>query len=218
MLVLIPFNNPMSRHLVQTRPSDFGWLVTPRRMIGKLRTEHACWAADNDCFNFDNFEPEQFKKYCRRLITYPSSPLFVTVPDCVGNAEITHQLWKEWSPFMFDCGLPLAYVAQDGLVELPNENFNTLFIGGTTEYKLGPNVRTLIRRAKDNGLWVHMGRVNSRKRMNYAFNLGVDSVDGTFSRSPNHSMKHISNTLSIQQKQLPLEILPWEGTETWHTR
>lgn len=48
------------------------------------------------------------------------------------------------------------------------------------EWKLGPEVRLLVDEAKRLGKWVHMGRVNSRKRFEYARAIGCDSVDGTY--------------------------------------
>jgi hypothetical protein len=54
-----------------------------------------------------------------------------------------------------------------------------LFIGGSTEWKLGPQAETLIAYAKTRGLWVHMGRVNSQQRIWEGARKGVDSWDGT---------------------------------------
>ena len=34
--------------------------------------------------------------------------------------------------------------------------------------------------AKAHGKWVHMGRVNSLKRLQYAAAIGCDSADGTY--------------------------------------
>lgn len=48
------------------------------------------------------------------------------------------------------------------------------------EYKLNQEARDLTREAKRRGKWVHMGRVNSRKRWDYAEEIGCDSADGTY--------------------------------------
>ena len=55
-----------------------------------------------------------------------------------------------------------------------------LFIGGTDEFKLGPDAEAIGREAKDRGKWLHMGRVNSIKRLRIAKRMGCDSVDGTY--------------------------------------
>jgi hypothetical protein len=48
------------------------------------------------------------------------------------------------------------------------------------EWKLGARARALVAEAKRRGKWVHMGRVNSLKRLRYAEAIGCDSVDGTY--------------------------------------
>lgn len=63
---------------------------------------------------------------------------------------------------------------------MPWHTFDVLFIGGSTEWKLGPGARALVAEAKRRGKWVHMGRVNSGRRWSYAEHIGCDSVDGTF--------------------------------------
>jgi hypothetical protein len=74
-----------------------------------------------------------------------------------------------------------CFVAQDGLENLvtPWDDFDVLFIGGSTEWKLGGHVRALTAEAKDHGKYVHMGRVNSGRRFAYAQLIGCDSADGT---------------------------------------
>lgn len=60
------------------------------------------------------------------------------------------------------------------------------------EWKLGPVPRVLAAEAKARGKWVHMGRVNSRKRYEYARRIGCDSVDGTFlTRGPDRRLPEL---------------------------
>lgn len=108
--------------------------------------------------------------------------LFVVAPDVVGDAEATLAESAEWLPRIRAAGYPAALVAQDGLenLDVPWDEFDCLFIGGTTEWKLSGHARNLIADAKQHGKWVHMGRVNSEQRLRYAHALGCDSADGTF--------------------------------------
>jgi hypothetical protein len=48
------------------------------------------------------------------------------------------------------------------------------------EWKLGPAARALTAQASRRGKHVHMGRVNSLKRLRYAAAIGCDSADGTY--------------------------------------
>jgi hypothetical protein len=110
---------------------------------------------------------------------------FVTAPDVVGDWQRTRELWDAWQPELSAAWLPMAYVAQDGqpIDEVPWRSIAALFIGGTTEFKLSAEAEALGRTAKRKGLWLHMGRVNSRKRFDYARATGCDSIDGSkFSR------------------------------------
>ena len=61
----------------------------------------------------------------------------------------------------------------------PWDDFDALFIGGSTSWKLGPGAAAVAYDAKLRGKWVHMGRVNSLRRMRYAESIGCDSADGT---------------------------------------
>jgi hypothetical protein len=76
---------------------------------------------------------------------------------------------------------PIALVAQDGQERLPVpwDHFEALFVGGSTQWKLGPHATALIRQAKRRGKWVHVGRVNTVRRITWFKALDVDSIDGS---------------------------------------
>lgn len=184
MLLLLPGNaRQYQRNLLNT--PNIGWLITPsniQRLPGQV------WAADNQCYSLgENFRFDIYFRFLERAKQYPERCLFATVPDTVGDAEDTQRKWRAFAPQMRLLGLPLAYVAQDGMNMLPDTEYSALFIGGTTPYKLGPVVRRLVKEAKEQGKWVHMGRVNTINRFWYAYKIGVDSVDGScFCIAPKH--------------------------------
>lgn len=49
-----------------------------------------------------------------------------------------------------------------------------------TEWKEGAVALRLLQEAQSRGKWVHMGRVNSGRRYDYARYIGCDSADGTY--------------------------------------
>lgn len=105
----------------------------------------------------------------------------------MGDAAATIELSRPWLPKIRALGYPAAFVAQDGQEGLPVpwDEFDVLFVGGSTDWKLGPHARDLAREAKARAKRVHVGRVNSERRWRYCeasypFGLGADSVDGTF--------------------------------------
>ncbi len=160
---------------------NVGILVSPRRPYdaAKAATLGLPWAADNDCFNGGLDEPK-FRNMLQRAQGHEGC-MFVCAPDVVGDAEETLRMFPAWRNVIRAHGLPVALVAQDGLVpnDVPWGSIEALFIGGTTEWKLSEASYSLVQAAKEHGKIVHMGRVNSRKRIRLALAWGCDSVDGT---------------------------------------
>lgn len=131
----------------------------------------------------------------------PVGCLFAVSPDAYPDAAESQRRGLEFAPLIRAMGFPVAIVAQDGAEDLtwPWEDFDVLFIGGQreTKWKTSQYAEGLCRRARAQGLWVHMGRVNSSKRLERARAMGCNSADGTFlkhwrrkrageSRSPRH--------------------------------
>jgi len=104
-------------------------------------------------------------------------------------------------------GLPVALVAQDGLERLavPWPWFDVLFLGGSTPWKLGPAARGLAAEAKARNKHVHMGRVNSLRRLRYADAIGCDSADGTYlAFGPDLNLPPLLGWLRAVNDQQPL--------------
>jgi hypothetical protein len=112
----------------------------------------------------------------------PGPVLFAVAPDVVGDAAATLARSAPWLGVIRQLGLPAAFVAQDGLEHhaIPWADFDALFIGGSTAWKLGAHAQRIAAAAKARGHWLHMGRVNSERRLRYARHIGCDSVDGTY--------------------------------------
>jgi hypothetical protein len=177
MRILVTTAHPQA--LRHQHPDGFGRLLVPDHFPRARDTAEAGipWAADNGCY-----QGLDERRYRRLIATIDGLPgcLFVTVPDVVGDARATRRLWHLWRD-VADVGQPLALVAQDGLrsSDVPWDEMGALFIGGTTEWKESTEVADLVAEAKERGLHVHMGRVNGRRRLNYARLIGCDSIDGT---------------------------------------
>lgn len=163
-----------------------GRLVTPanRNSVEALVRSGLPWAADNAAFS--GFDEPRYLRMLDRIECRPGC-LFVTAPDVVGDARATMRLFHLWRLLLAEKGLPVALVAQDGQENLrtPWDDFEALFLGGTTDWKLGDGANFLAAEAKARGKWLHMGRVNTRKRIRLAHAWGCDSIDGSgFSRWP----------------------------------
>jgi hypothetical protein len=141
-----------------------------------LKLNPGYWAMDNYCYS--GFDAEAFVRMLERFFGRKGCR-FVAAPDVVGDAHQTLVQWPFWSRLIRGVGFVPALVAQDGLTisDVPWKELSALFIGGTTEWKLGPQARDLMAYAQTRGLWVHVGRVNSRSRI-WHFGRLANSWDG----------------------------------------
>ncbi len=163
---------------------NLGRLVQPRHYSSIEATAAAGipWAADNDCFQ--GLDAPAYERMLERLAGLPGC-LFVTVPDTVAEAGLTDLSFEEYGPLVHMHGLPVAYVAQDEGVEyesrgIPWGAIDALFMGGSTEWKESRAALDLSLEAHRRGLWVHWGRVNTKRRLDLIVEDGwADSFDGS---------------------------------------
>lgn len=176
MLLLMSSAHPTH---MKYRHKMLGRLVVPKdwARVDETHASGIRWAADNGAFSgLDE------AAWLRMIdgIRGVDGCLFATVPDCVGDAAATAVLWDQWSPLVINAGLPAAWVAQDGSNEedIPI-TASAVFIGGSTEFKFSQAAQQISKTAKARGMWVHVGRVNTMRRLRYCQSIGADSVDGT---------------------------------------
>ena len=154
-------------------------MVTPR--MGQRPPEGMVWAADNGRFAApQDYSDDTYLAWLERI--GPDRCLLATAPDVVGDAVATLDMSLPMLSRIRALGFPAAIVTQDGLTPdmVPWDDIDAIFIGGTDTHKLGPEAHVLAVEAKQRGKWVHMGRVNSWRRFDYARSIGCDSADGTF--------------------------------------
>jgi hypothetical protein len=136
------------------------------------------WAADTGCFAAKWDERSWYRWLSK---DHPRGGcLFATVPDVVADHAATMERWPTYSTMVRDLRYPVAFVAQDGSENggIPWDEFDVLFVGGTTGWKQGPEARAVAVDARSKGKWVHVGRVNSLKRL-MMWRDYADSSDGT---------------------------------------
>lgn len=157
-----------------------GFIDTPKQ--GNRRPAGVRWCADNGCFS-EQWEPSRWWEFLEANAADAARCLFASAPDVVGDARATEERSRPWLAKIRSLGYPVAYVAQNGMEfstwDLWDE-IDCLFIGGTTDWKLGPEACNLAAVASSMGKWIHVGRVNSEKRFRYAEAIGADSCDGTY--------------------------------------
>jgi hypothetical protein len=208
-----------SKNRVET-PSDqihVGDFISPRQY--KLTGTTPFWAADNDAFS--GFDSDRYLRMLDAAAEAEVAPQWITVPDVVGDHDRTMEMWHKWKGKLLERNLPPAFVLQNGIEDyldyhltqwsdwiLPPEAA-CYFIGGDNHFKFSKVVEFITGMSNGgfnvdgNPKWMHMGRVNSVRRMNWAKKMGCDSCDGSgmarFTTSVLHPMiralKGISNKL-----------------------
>lgn len=159
---------------------DLGAIVTPKQG-NIIPYDEVDWCADNGCFS-DAWRESHWWAWLRNL---PRSCRFAVAPDVFLPSAESHAAtlarWADFGPAMRRHGFPVAFVAQVGCTaDAIPADADALFIGGTTEWKLSHDAAACVAEAKRRGMWVHMGRVNSERRLRIAASWGVDSADGTY--------------------------------------
>lgn len=169
-----------------------GVLVNPCRWgsIAAIADSGRPWAADNDAFKA--WDQERFWAMLGKISQVDRSRfLWCACPDVVGDAQATVNRWHEWQPQLAYLDIPAAFVGQDGLEAIPDQipwhDMAAFFVGGSTEWKLSEHAESLMREAKSREKLVHVGRVNTRRRVRDILMMSplVDSMDGqSFSKWP----------------------------------
>lgn len=176
---------------------QIGLLIQPGNKYHNRVQKYPVWAGDNGAYTKHpgGFSPERF----RAMLAQPNlqmnlaTCLFIAAPDVLainadgsvlGDAVGTLAQFPAWASEIRARGFPVALVAQNGLENLldtvPWHLVDVLFLGGSTEWKLGSSARACVEHAQRLGKRAHMGRVNSYKRLALAQSWGVDTADGTF--------------------------------------
>lgn len=108
--------------------------------------------------------------------------LFAVAPDVPFDSVGTLAESRPWLAKIRELGIPAAFAAQNGSENglIPWDELDVLFLGGDTGWKLGEAARGLTALARRRGKPVHMGRVNSHRRLRYAAAIGCDTADGTY--------------------------------------
>jgi hypothetical protein len=157
-----------------------GMISTPAQ--GNPVPECAAWCADNGCFGGGYPGDDGYLAYLGALAEHQARCAFAVAPDVPFDMTASLERSRPMLARIRSLGYPVALAAQNGsgAVSIPWAEFDVLFLGGDTAWKLGPEARDLTAAARASGKRVHMGRVNSLRRLRYADAIGCDSADGTY--------------------------------------
>lgn len=167
--------------VIQTLAQSSGGLKVNTAHWGMYRARlnmGVFWCLDNGMFT-GKFEVNFWLARLEAFIEYKETCLFVAIPDVIGDCKETLLQFSHYRNMVKD--FPVALVSQDGIKgqvhNIPWDDFDCLFVGGSDEHKLGKEGAWIIQEAKKRNKWVHVGRVNSVSRILKFWQ--ADSWDGT---------------------------------------
>jgi len=179
----------------ETGKSYLGLLVTPltyRYLYSKVLKNYDAIGIDNGMFSEagrENFDWDIYKKMIKFAMAQVKvgvldSLQFFAIPDQPFDWKATltkYHAHKKDVDKLRQIGAPAALCVQDGadVGNIPWDGIDAIFIGGSTDWKTGDEVREIVKAARKRNMPVHMGRVNTLQRMNKASIMRVGTVDGT---------------------------------------
>jgi len=199
-------------------PDALGHLYSPGSQRGPYA--HLPYALDNGRFSCWSKGVEWDEAAYLALLDWAHiggreglKPLWALVPDVVADRDATLREWERWLPIVKSFNFPLAFAVQDGMLaaDVPTEA-DVVFVGGSTAWKWlqAPYFCQEFKGRKK----VHIGRVNTYKRLRMAERCGADSVDGTgWGRGDRAQLAGLHHFLRENAGEIPhIEQIPlcWE--------
>jgi hypothetical protein len=176
MVMLANNSNPIVHYFAGRFPGKIGWLVGPSARHKTKLKRWIPYALDNDAYSAFSNHTQWSESDWFALLEWArqsgKKPLWVLVPDVVADKAATLERWQRYNPKVRETK---AFAVQDGMTpdDVP-EGAEVVFVGGTTQWKW----RSL-------PMWaehfprIHVGRVNTLRRLWTCEELGVESCDGT---------------------------------------
>jgi hypothetical protein len=190
------------RNLAALRQAGWRLMVSAK---GVLRTEGFAYALDNGawhCFQHRlPFDEAAFLAAYRKL---GSGADFCVLPDIVAGGLRSLEFSLNWAPRLGEC--PNYLAVQDGMsvsdVAPVLNGIAGIFVGGTSEWK-ERSLPTWGMLARKYGVALHVGRVNTARRIHLCRAARATSFDGS-------SVSRYAVTLPKLESARQQKELPWD--------
>lgn len=188
------------------RSDLLGQIITPA--AGNRLEPGIDWIADNGIYSRAYPGDAMYLRWLGQHADQGAWCRFAVAPDVVADHTATwERSWPMLRPIRETIGR-VAMCAQNGATpdDMPWGRIDAVFLAGIvecercrwvpsiadlpmshcpnghkmTEWKVGGAATAITVEAKRRGVWVHMGRVNSLRRLRRATAMGCDSADGTY--------------------------------------
>lgn len=166
-----------------------GVMFTPE-MGNRLDLAGVTWAADNGCYSAAaRFSAERWLAFLTRWAGQGHC-LFAVLPDVPFDHDATLARSLPYVERVRQLGYRPALAIQNGasVARVPWGEIDAVFIAGDKPFKTSATAWLICREAKRQRKHVHIARRNSKRAMQAAYDMGADSIDGTFlAFAPDHN-------------------------------
>jgi hypothetical protein len=169
------------RNVAALRAAGWRLLLSPE---AQTLHEGFSYALDNGAWGAyqsgRDWQPERFRAL---VLRFGAAADWVVAPDVVGQALPSLAQTKDWLAFCLDHCPRVLVALQDGMSprmvhRLPLTGRLGFFVGGSTEWKKA-TLPMWGQLARSIGMWLHVGRVNTARRIRLCQMAGAHSFDGT---------------------------------------
>lgn len=200
---MIPYASQTSgvnRHLIEAA----GWrfMVSPYTAQCNGLELGVPYAIDNGAWGaFVHKKPWNESEFMWIVDALGHAADFVVIPDVVANKDETLKIAEHWIKKLD--GLPLYLALQDGMTWTDADAFTSsvagFFLGGSTDWKL----KSMIEWGSfchTRGKRLHVGRVNTVRRIRLCYDSGADSFDGSsVTRFAKKNLRRLNNEVAQMQ-------------------
>jgi len=159
--------------------------------------DNGAWRAYQQGLDFDAVAFQE----C--LSEHASDAEFIVVPDIVCGGLASLEFSREWMSRLKRFGRRLLVPVQDGMKvgDLSDMVSNSvgIFVGGSTEFKEG-TASMWGRLCRSKGAYLHVGRVNTCRRIAICAEASADSFDGTSATVFSKNVRKL--TMASRQREI----------------
>lgn len=168
------------RNLDALRCAGWRLLVSAK---GVLRNEGFPYALDNGAWSaYTKGQPFDERAFIVALSKLGASADWTVIPDIVAGGHASLDLSLKWMRRVLDESPRALLAVQDGIEAKDVRPFIGervgIFVGGSTTWKLA-TLTNWCALGRETSSWVHVGRVNTARRISACSVAGATSFDGT---------------------------------------
>ncbi len=182
---------------------DAGWRLLVSA-TGCLRNEGFAYGLDNGAWtSFAQGRPFDERLFGIALTKMGQGADWTVIPDIVAGGIPSLEFSLSWMRRVLDATERGLIAVQDGMSIEDVRGFLGsrvgIFVGGSTEWK-ERTLESWAQLGRSLGCWVHVGRVNSQRRINLCAHVGATSFDGTSASRFAKSLPRLDRAV----RQIPL--------------